>query len=78
MFHRWEGTKRSVFLHFFRPILKKGTPKGSLVTPLLGLLITHIIFTHKINGPLISQIWEPQGIGTVSLTPCQITGFLKQ
>lgn len=58
--------KNSIFLHFFGSILrnKKGTPKGSLVTPLLGFLITNIIFTCKVNGPLISQIWEPSGIGT--------------
>lgn len=33
--------KNTAFLHLFQPILgkKKGTPKGSLVTPLLGLLI---------------------------------------
>lgn len=37
---------------------EKGTPKGSLVTPLLGLLIIHIIFMGKIKGALISQIWE--------------------
>lgn len=60
--------KNSVFLHLFGPILKttkKGTPKDSLVTPLLGLLITfYIYFTCKINGPLISGIWEPHGIET--------------
>lgn len=77
MFHRLEGAKRSVFLHFFGPILKKGTPKGSLVTPLLGLLSTHIIFTCKINGPLISQIWETQGIGTASLAHMP-NNWLKQ
>lgn len=42
IFHRWEGIKRTLPSSTFSSPSwgkKKGTPKGSLVTPLLGLLI---------------------------------------
>lgn len=53
----WEGTQEQYLSPPFGAHLGgggEGTPKGSLVTPLLGLLITHVIFICKINGPLIS------------------------
>lgn len=53
----WEGIKEQYLPPPFWAHLGgggEGTPKGSLVTPLLGLLITQVIFIRKVNGPLIS------------------------
>lgn len=55
--------KRTVFFfHVFRPILGEGGRHSQRLLgntfARLGLLITHMIFTCKLNGSLTSLIWE--------------------